>query len=232
MSLDNLIKYVKEFNPDFDSQIEGASAAEIAALEEFAGRLPDSYRAFLGRMGHGEDGLDITFGGTTDITEITDHYKKLIVTGIRQMPSNCVLMGIGNFRVEYIYLDASESPNPRVVFTEGGRVSQLYAETLEKLLFRIAFMKFRLKAFEFSAFCSGSNPQSLLNSAKGFAGKMGFAGLEFSDSVTFCGSKTGAAIAINQFEGDGIAVIVGASSETDAQNIAKLFADKFDLSFG
>jgi hypothetical protein len=231
--MDKFIQYSNRYNPEFESQIVGANSAEIDKLEELTGRrLPSVYRNFLARMGHGEGGLDITFGGTTDLTKITDHYKESIVTGNHKLPPNAVLMGLGNFNIEYIYLDAGDSANPRVVFTENARISRLYAETLEKLLFRLAFMKFRLKAFEFSGFCTGSNPQNLLGSAKGLAEKMGFTELGFSDSVAFCGSKNDAAIAINQFEGDGLAVIVGTQTPADAQIIPKLFADRFDLSPG
>jgi len=53
--IDTAVAYIAQFAPEFPTRISPATAREIAELEAVAGVLPQAYRWFLERMGHGLD---------------------------------------------------------------------------------------------------------------------------------------------------------------------------------
>ena len=216
-TMERLLAYATKFKRDFSARIRGASAEQIMELEGFTGRLPAYYIKFLQKMGLDDGGLDLTFDGTTRITDIIDYYRSEVRTGERDLPANCILIGVGAVSIPDIGLIRVGDDEPPVVFTDGDEIAGLFSDSLEKLLFSSVFAKYRMALYPYEAFLSASSvqigKQNASKTARALALKCGFMQTWFTDRVTFCADKNEAAICIMQFEGQGISIRISAGEK-------------------
>jgi len=228
--MEHFIQYVSQFEPDFASRIRGASEEEIDTLERLAGlRLPPIYRTFLSRMGHASGGIDIAFEGTTRITEVIDYYQNSVRTGKARVPPNSLIIGIGSPPTEDVALQlGSDRACPAFLASEG-ELLQLLADSLETLLFRVAFATFRMKLFHAGGTYRNNSAARQRELADAVAVEIGYQRQWFSDSIEFCGERRDSAIIINQYQHHGLAIRIRAESDTEVESIGSVFAQRLGV---
>ena len=231
--IDELVVYVERFSPGFSKSIRGATEKEIRELAQLVGLpLPVPYVAFLRRMGHEDGGLSLALEGTTKISHIIDSYRECVSDGEALAPDGYVLVGTGRISRD-VCLECVGGQRLKVVFVENAKVVGLYAESFPGLLFRNAFAVFRLKVMAFSAQYVASYAQlgrrSVLGLARRLAVELGFQEQWFSDSIVFCGEMQGAAIAITQYQEQGMGVYVVAQDASELDRIGRVFKERFGL---
>ena len=233
-SVDDLIRYVIRYKPDYQQTIRGASDAEIAELEQLVGReLPPHYRQYLERMGHNDGGLEFGQGGYTDVAPIIQLYRESISTDEIEIPPNCLAISWGGVGVSFdeICLEFGPPENARVLFTGADEVLALYAATFTGLLFRMAFETFQVNAFPQSKRYISEDDQRQVEQAGRFAEQLGFVRRWFSDDIAFCGEQQdgSAAIFVNQFEGMGMSVKIAANDAGMLKRVGGAFVGELRL---
>lgn len=233
--MDNFFNYVKRFDNNFKTRIVGASFSEIAQLETLLGRpLPDYYKQFLLYMGHSDRELSLAYQGSTDIAEVIKYYEFLVKYGEEEEwppPADCILIGTGDVSVGDICLQMDQSEEPRVVFAMEGDMIGLYAETLEKLLFRNAFVKYRLRLLPKSGVYRSGPLERVFDPARSVAVKLNFVLQWFSDGAGICGERADAAILIEQYQETGIWICIAAQDKREVERIGNVFVNQLGVSF-
>lgn len=226
----DLLEYIKQTNPNFECQIRGALPEEISKLENLVGTsLPDNYKEFLAIMGHGDGGLDLTFGGTTDITDIIDFYERFCIQLGFKLPSKCVLIGLGPPPSGHIVLMLEENQEPKVFGMEDNEIYGLLAGSFRKLLFQVAFMQFRFYQYPVIRFYSNNNRERQLAAAINVAIDLQFQPLWFSDENCFNGEKKGMFLHIFQFQENDLNISITGELESEVETVGEIFKYKFDL---
>ncbi|MBI4858954.1 MAG: SMI1/KNR4 family protein [Candidatus Riflebacteria bacterium] len=225
------IEYVGSLRPAFMDSIQGATAEEVQLYEQLVGRqLPPTYREFLLAMGHENGGTELFVQSTTDVRQLIEVYRTEVQSGETVIPPRCVLMAIDELEEHEVFLEGPPDEEPRVVLGAGGRVTELYAESLGKLLFRYAFVRDGMAALPHHRYYSGGSARDrVLPKVRDLATSLGFEPLWFSDSLAFCGQGEGASVYCDQMEGRGLAFKVTARKEAEAEKIGAEFARRFLL---
>lgn len=239
--MDRFIEYVSRFVPDFASKVQGASPEEIATLQRAVKRaLPDSYKEFLARMGRRTGGISLGYDATSEIGEVI-----LFHTGRgRATPPDCVAIGVGD--VLDVCLHLPPAGGERVLASDGALAYAILAESLPKLLFQYAFRNHEIRSFPHVAAAmvdqmvartyAAEKGGSMRDAARPLALELGFQPEWFTDEYSFCGRQDGGAIFVMQLQQQGknvsdmgLAVVVGASTEEQAQRAAAPFRDRLGL---
>jgi hypothetical protein len=214
------VDYAASFDPAFPSRIRGASPQEIADLEAEAGHpLPDAYRAFLSLMGHGADQL---VGGAevrTDVSELIEFYGENVASGEDQVPDDCIVIGVGGVAVEQVLLEYNHPG--RVFEGDSGEKHSLWADSLEKLLYKRVYMRYRPKQLPFSGIFTSAVGDPMMDAALNAAILLGFAPQWFSDSISFCGEAPGAVLILNQFGGQGFSMRIAAKEREQVEVVSR-----------
>ncbi|WP_257456511.1 SMI1/KNR4 family protein [Archangium lipolyticum] len=231
--MDEFIARASQWDPGFPARIRGATAQEIQALARLTGLpLPGVYEAFLARMGHGDGDLDVGMDGTTDISAMIDYYRDSLSED-EGFPPHCIVIGTGSISSD-ICLEIVPTGEPRVVFTEGNKVYGLYAESLMGLLFRNAFLGFRLYTRPSYAFYASSYAalglMNRVDEARRVILELGFEEEWFSDSICVCAERGDTAIGITQFEKQGMGVSIGSRDASELARIGEVLKKKLGLS--
>jgi hypothetical protein len=228
------LDYVTRYAPNFPLSIEGASPKEIDQLQEVIGRtLPESYRQFLYLMGKGSAwinlGRDHNTAGTTDIREVTRAYQKYINTRSHRIPSNCIAISVLGPDFDVCLDLGIASDEPRVVISEGFTVYEEYAETLNQLLFRTAFVHYQPSRWMYHArFRSTVNGQ-VKQQALSLAASTGFSELWFSDRNAFCGERPTASICLRKYEHDALVATIAGQTADEVSGLGQVFSEKLKL---
>lgn len=227
--MEQFYKYVSRFKSDFRTSKQGAIQEEVDELERYIKYpLPMLYKEFLYHMGKETGDFRIS-EGTSDIRTILAYYRECLESGDWDIPPNCILIAAGysNTCLEYI-----GNAEPRVVFADD-EVIGLYAETFEKLLYKQAFLMYRLRAYAHEAFYTSSyatiGRKHRVAEARNLALKLGFEEQWFSDAITFCGEQDSIAIAVNQYEEQGLAIIIRAKDIKIAAETGRHFEGEFGV---
>jgi hypothetical protein len=241
--MDQFLDYMSRFVPDFRSRIDGASGAEVAALEQAVARpLPESYRQFLARMGRNAGGISLGFETTTDILAVTRfHTRKR-----RPVPPDCVAIAVRGVDFD-VCLHLPPSGGERVLASDGVLVYVILAETLPKALFQYAFRNHEVRSFPHVAAWSidniaarayaSANGRSMRDTARELVRELGFEAEWFSDEYSLCGRKDGTSIFILQQEEQGEDVVldmgavvaIGAATKEDAERLGAPFQERLGL---
>ncbi|MDQ3254762.1 MAG: SMI1/KNR4 family protein [Acidobacteriota bacterium] len=230
--MNDFINYVITYDSTFNARISGASPEEIADLERLVDHpLPEKYKQFLALMGHSDDELALAYQGSTDITAVREYYAGLIEGEETPPPSNCIVIGTGDISVGQICLELGHSEEPRVVFAMDKIITGLYAETLEKLLFRRAFSKFRLRLLPESGIYTSAGPQLLFKASEKVARQLNFTPQWFSDEAVFCGENINAGVFIEQYQRKGIWIRIAAESRVEVERTGRFFMNEVGVSF-
>jgi hypothetical protein len=228
-----LLQYIVRYASDFSSRVAGADASEIAELERMAGRpLPPAYRDFLATLGRDDGGLRLGVEASSRIDRVLAHYREHVLTGQESVPKDGLVIAVGGVVIEEVCLVGLSGQTPAVAFASGDRIVGPYADSLEQLLFRLAFTKYRLAAFPVSGRYTGAEAARRLAEAEKKAVGLGFERQWFSDSLAFCGeSPRGLAIALSEYQGLGLAVRVAGRDRAEVEEIGDDFARSFGLRF-
>lgn len=225
-----VIEYIYQFDPEFPNRIKGASPSEILALEQLVGvPLPQAYKNFLLYMGHNDGGLELTFDGTTCITSIIDFYEELVNPGDIKLPAGCLVIGLSAYESEEQYVLDWGISQEKIYVCNEDRIRFLYASSLENLLYRIAFTKYRMSACVHSLLLSTLSSEWRFVEAQQFAVEQGVHKLWFSDQVRFYGEKKGVILTINQSEDQGLNVYIKSNSLDSIIQLSRVFKNKFHL---
>jgi hypothetical protein len=226
-----LIDYITTYDPSFAIRIRGSAMADIVAFEQLVGtQLPGSYRQFLSAMGEDDGGLHIVHDGTSALAAVVQAYRQAKGRYVPAPPGH-LLIGLAAPPAPDVTLDiGSGASEPAVWFAEDGTPLLRFADSLPKLLFRVAFATFRQSACEHTDFLVGADARPQLADAVQMARTLGFASTWFSDSVEFCGERGDAAVAIAQYDGNTLGLRLAANIWSELQHLVRRFAEQLDLS--
>lgn len=199
-SLQKVVEYATQFDPEFARHVKGASRADIDKFAAAVGRkLPPEYENFLEIFGEGDGGLKIAFDGTTDLRDLLDFYQDYVDSGEFTLPAGCFAIGVDALTEEAICLQDEEAGQPaKVVFCGEGRVRGGYAESLEKLLYRTVTLKLRTAALGQQKLFLGSSEHEFAKCVV-TAEHLGFQRAWFSDRFVFCGEKNDELLCVIQY---------------------------------
>jgi len=151
--IQEFITLVERYDPDYSRKLRGASPEEIRDLEDLAGQpLPESYRAFLTRLGRDMGGLEVE-GVDFHIERILEFYK----SGDWPPPKGYILFAIQEDDPQMDYYLECTSPGQRdcpvVRFPSLGEFSrQGYFDELDPslndFLLSLAFSEKRMEDFD------------------------------------------------------------------------------------
>jgi hypothetical protein len=223
--IEELLGYIKYFDPGFPHRVVGATGDEIGRLQELVGLpIPDSCKEFLRRMGRHDGGLDAASDATMAIDRVIDYYESWVVPGRQAIPKRCIVIGVDS-PVMDVSLNLRQPGEPEVWFTED-EPYQLVSESLAHLLFRRAFFKYEPVVHPFRSVVGTKTYPStprLMDPARELALELGFVAEWFSDRIAFCGRRPNQVIFINQFDDTGIVIRVNAKSESEvAQSVSAI----------
>lgn len=223
--MEKLIEYVSSFEPAFPSKISGASPSEIKTLQALVRRaLPALYVGYLSYMGHENGGLFLFEPGEkTDIQTIIDAYQDL-VRGEWNIPEDCILICEDIFPSQQLALRENGQAEATVWRIEGEWYGELYAASLERLLWRRAFMNYSLKSLAHYGYWMIPKRQ-MLEAARNLASQMGFEKLWFSDDVVYCGEREDGMIAIDGY-GGGCHIYISAKSQSEFEKLGNDFVNQ------
>jgi hypothetical protein len=212
MNIDKLIDYISQFEPTFSSKIRGATETEIKTLEELTQRsLPKSYVNYLKRMGHDDGGLYLAQpGGSSDLATIIQNYQDMIAEDELSLPDDCILLCDYLYPNEQLVLRDNDGAEPTVWWIDSYEIYKyFYAESLEKLLWRQAFLIYQFPILKklgnrkYWNTCANQWKQrrelnaNELSSLYNLLGSLGFEKQWFSDEDTSCATREDAAIIIS-----------------------------------
>lgn len=234
LQMDDFIAYACQFRPEFACAIQGAKPEEISRLAWLAQVSPTSeYIAFMSKMGRCDGGLDLAVDGSADIRLIIEYYRQCQATGGR-FPPRCVLLVSGY--LGEMFVEFRSEGELRVVEAEGEAITGVYADSLEKLLYRSAFAEFAMRKRPHSALLTGSYAdlgyRSVLGEAEALAGSLGFSREWFSDSQVLCCRSGSALMTLTQYEGQGIGVILATDTRREILRIWATYKRAFGLELG
>ncbi len=230
-SMETLVEYVSSFNPTFPLKIRGANPSEIKILEELVGRsLPSQYVEYLSHMGHDNGGFFLFEPGEkTDITTIIDSYQYMVEEGDPIAPKDCILIAEDIFPSQQLALRENGEAEPTVWRIEGEWYGELYAASLEGLLWRRAFMNYKLESLKNYGYWI-IPPMQMCEAAKNLAHEMGFQQLWFSDEIVYCGEREDALLAIDRY-GGGCHTYLSAQNQSEFENLGNRFVNQLKAKY-
>jgi hypothetical protein len=224
--INEFLEFVAAYDRQFPSVIRGASADSIARLQSLVRTpLPGGYREFLSRMGENDGDLRIAFLGTTNVRRIIEYYAEVGRGESDPPPANCILIGTGDISAGDVCLETRNVGEARVVRVLDAEIEGLYAESLEKLLYRTAFLKYEFERRARAGFYIGQQSADFVASATQAAMAAGYRAEWFSDAVVFCGRRDDIVLNITQYEGSPGAIIIGGGTAEQVEAAGKVFED-------
>jgi len=230
-SMKALIGYVSSFDQAFPFKIRGASPSEIKTLEALVGRsLPAQYLEYLSRMGHDNGGLFL-FGPAekTDIATMIDSYQYMVEERDPITPEDCILIAEDIFPSQQLALRENGEAEPTVWHNDGTWHGELYAASLQGLLWRRAFMHYQQPSLKNYGYWIVP-PTQMCEAAKSLANEMGFEQCWFSDEIVYCGQREDALLAINRY-GGGCHTYLAAQNQSEFENIGNSFVDHLEAKY-
>jgi hypothetical protein len=228
------IAYVSQYDPVFVSEIEAASPEEIATYEKRARYpVPEIFRSYLACMGRRNGKIEFNWDGWYDIRQLISYYDDGISENEDIAPDNCIVIGRGGLSDDVGLLVGGKDEGQVVFINDMTRVAGFCAETFEKLLYKCAFTRYRLRAFPHHAYYNSSyqsvGGEFIVPQASAEAEQSGFGKQWFSDKILFCGEREGLAIAFGQKEGDGAFLTVSGNNMQEVEKAGEIFTRKFGI---
>ena len=227
------IDLVSRFDSEFPKAIQGASPGEIDELQKLAGQpLPESYTQFLSAMGKRSAWIDLgrdhRTAGTSDIASVIEFYEECMKTGRDSAPPKCIAISV--FGPDYdVCLDLGSPGEPRLVISEGGRIVMEYAETLKKLLFRMAFNHCELETRPHVARFRSPDAAGVMDRVTPWAASLRFSTRWFSDRNVLCGELGSILFAFRQYHGEPMIVSVGSTALDEISRLEPVLFTQFGL---
>lgn len=231
--IESFVQFVSQYDPSFPARIQGASNEEIDALALLLGRsLPASYREFLTAMGHSDGDLDLAFDGSMKISDVIDYYREIARGQFPPAPPNCIVIGTGDPALGEVYLEVvSDREEPRVLLGVDGQIGQLYGESLPKVLFRRAFIKYELARKPWSGFYIDRKVRDLVSLMREAASEEGFEPLWFSDSIALCARRDEVVLIVEWYPKTLGLLKLAAGKREEVEQIGSLFSERLRLQF-
>jgi hypothetical protein len=232
--MEQFVEFASQLIPNYKQLIRGASSEEIMHFEQLVGfPLPQTYKEYLFQMGHNNGGVELICDGTTDLTDLIEFYEQEIVPGYDEAPPDCIIIGIGGTIVEEISLQFAPFLEPRMVFSGGGIVNSLCAESFDKFIFRSVFIQEQHRTFSHFRPLISTNNKLLIKQSHDIAVSLGFQPLWFSDSIAFCGKKDHATISMIQGEhSHALTIKIATQQESEMNRIMAVLTDKLGVNSG
>ncbi|MFL5349020.1 MAG: SMI1/KNR4 family protein [Hyalangium sp.] len=230
-----IIDFVSQYDPGFPNEIRGATEAEIARLEQLAGRkLPNAYRQFLKSMGRGMDAMGIS-GYNFGIEAVTEMHGE----DEYDWPLRFLVIAEHETDPYYHYfmdLDTLHDGDCRVVSFDSSFTSEtlqerhlhVQAASLQNLLFETAFICKRLALLPYlqrlkllypKLQAKNTSARETLNVFEQVVLRLGFRKLPFSEPEPMLFDRHDAAIyAKSGFAGE----IVCSLAAQDGREVARL----------
>lgn len=226
------IDYATRYHRAFSNQIQGATASEIEALQALvARRLPEFYRQFLSRMGRHDGGLDLGAGASTAIRDVIEYYSEIVRLGEQEvaLPPRCIVIGVSGLDVPELSLLHDNDHEPRVVSTSGRQIKHPIAASLERLLYRTAFIDFHSGAHANAVAYYANHAPEIWDRARTLAEGEGFQGEWFSDDWSFCGERNETLIAMTLIDEKNVWIRLSSHHSEAVLTIGKRFQESFEL---
>ncbi len=230
------IDFVSQYDPNFPAKIRGASPTEIGQLEQLVGyQLPAFYRDYLSYLGHNHGGINIAFEASADIGSVIEYYQESILSNMQELPQNSIVIAAYGSPLNQISLqfnDSSTSEEPIVNLSDGAEIESFYAESLEKLLYQVAYLKYQPNLFSISvSYTSVILPRGTIDErakiARQVVLELGFEQRWFSGTVIFCADrKNEASIWIVQAEDGGPTAKISAWTRQTVEEIGQLLVER------
>ena len=246
VSVERYLSYVSAFDPALRSRLRGAREEQLAELAAVAGRpLPAFYAEYLRHAGLDDGGIGLGVEGTANVDEIIAYYREEVLTGEASLPRDCLLFAVGALLPNQA-LDCGGPGEPPVVYLGGDAVSSPQidcreADSLEGLLFRMAFGRYKLRSYTYIMHF-GASPKAIgywprLPAARVALQSLGFEPLWFSDGACCCAERAGVALRVHQMErgpfhlsmGGGFNIDIAGDSRPEITRVAAAFSRELDL---
>lgn len=196
----NVVAYIEQYVPDFRRRIRGSTSDEIDTLEDAAGhQLPSEYRDFLATMGSDDDRLLSKQDIWTDPPHLLSFYRELVACGESSVPDDCVVIATSGVAIEQLYLEREGLGR---VFEGGdGQKNSLWAESLESLLWQLAYMRYRQRSLPYVHEYTSAGKASVSESVREIVRSAGLIETEFSGGAALCAEFAGTTLAFRQIAG-------------------------------
>lgn len=233
-SFHSFMRFACELKPGYASEVRGASAHEVRLLEQVAGvGLPPLYREVLLALGRGDGGLCLGMEDSLDIDQLIRTYRDAREDiGARwPCPPGYVLLSRDE-AAEQICLTIEEPV--AAWFTASERLISRYAESLIGLLHRDAFSALGVQGCRHRGFIAGRHGDpdsgSAMTPVSRLAVELGYVRQWYSDSIVSCHrSERGGMLRITRYEGEPLAVHVGAPTRREVLRVWWAFRRAFGL---
>jgi hypothetical protein len=231
--IDRIVEFIAGFDPGFPSATAGAGPAEIDHLERVVGRpLPEVYKQFLRRMGHGMDWVELP-DADFEVVTVTEYYERPPWLP----PPEYLLIGWAMSDPDFhVFLESTGPGGPRVVtfpFVEGDfeeEIRQVWwrpvAGSLVEMLGTRAFRTCRMDLLPATALYAG---EADLAAARGVFEEMGFRALWFSNDWTLVCDRADAALVATRPEGWSLAINVACQDREALQRIGVALSQRLGL---
>jgi len=187
-AFDEFLKYLRTLDRDVPTRMRSASEADIRRLGSLTQHsLPVIYRDYLASCGENDGGLDLFFGRKSDTRSLIEYYGDEGRPGRVNLAPGRVLIAMDPLGEEDVCLDVNPLGLGSVEFTRGETVSRLLSSDFGKLLYRTAFLKYRMAKLPHRAYYATAQPEPVLRRLRFSALKKGMKELPFSDAVVCCG---------------------------------------------
>lgn len=218
--IDKLVAYAAALEPQFPQRIAGAPRSDMLELARYAQiSLPDAYYGYFSRMGRSSGGIQLVSDGVSSFSEIFARYRDTIVPGTTKLPPGCLLLAMGQIAFRFLCVDLSEPGVEPVRFTSSTERKAILAESLEKLLYRQAFLTFGLKLHAcYGIWSNTDDPQGVASFGRELE-RFGFLRQWFSDAVGFCGEREDARAYVEQTEGQATTVQLTCRNAAELESI-------------
>ncbi|MCF2506294.1 hypothetical protein L0663_23065 [Dyadobacter sp. CY107] len=227
----SVIQYGLLFDRSFAEKIKGASKSDVWQLQNLTKTsLSSQHIEFLLTMGIDCNDLVASPDIRTNIHEIINFYHENILTGEEEIPNNYSLFGVGGGAIDHLLINRTS--NGIFVINDNIDVGKQWSATLEKLLFRHVFARYRhLKAKQSMVFVNSEVMHHHLSKCDPILGKFGLVKLWFSDAISISAESNNRALQIVKDEGSGWWVRVSAEDELVINSIIESLFAVFHLQF-
>jgi hypothetical protein len=240
--MNELVKFIAQYDSDFPNRIKGASEEKITKLEKLAGTLPTLFREVLISMGEDHSNFTYAWNSYITIEELIDEYEsnlELVNDGEGSIiPQNSVLIGWGNELLsESVVVKRDEEKFAKVfvgefdeeLLRDDDQEIRIIADSLYNFFFGAAFEIFTLQSFKkrkwfYKPIDQSANSNTKIEETLKFAKKWNFEKQIYSDTKNFCGLRKDSAIFIPLTSKENVNIMIG----TQTQELIDIFANELE----
>ncbi len=182
-------------------------------------------------MGRDMGGLELVTAGKSCISDIIEYYQRWVVTGLVELPPNSILIcSAPTPNYDLVLQSCDGATEPRVCEVEDGEMRGPYADSLEQLLFQLAFIYYLLNPLPYQRWYSNDKGVQQLQQATTLVQGLGAYVHTFSDSLTLCAETEDMVLYFSSFsERGGLTLRLGTEHPTALERIGPYLAERLNL---